>query len=85
MPVKPDDHRGLRKPGRKSKTRPPVESQSLLTARRNLPVEQSRGQIIDLVKNNRVVVITAATGSGKPTQIPTFLLHTKARRQTGLE
>ncbi|KAJ3159173.1 DEAH-box ATP-dependent RNA helicase prp43 [Geranomyces variabilis] len=72
-----DDNWVLRKPGRKGKTPPPVESQSLLTARRNLPVEQSRGQIIDLVKNNRVVVITAATGSGKTTQIPTFLLHTK--------
>lgn len=39
-----------------------------------LPIAAFRPQIIDAVRKNRVVVITAETGAGKSTQVPQYLL-----------
>jgi ATP-dependent helicase HrpA len=54
----------------------------------DLPVSALRGQILDAIAHNQVVVIAGATGSGKTTQIPkmclelgrTSIAHTQPRR-----
>ena len=54
----------------------------------DLPVSARRGEILEAIKNNQVVVIAGATGSGKTTQIPKMCLelgrnsiaHTQPRR-----
>ena len=40
----------------------------------NLPILAFRDQIMNAVRNNSVVVITAETGAGKSTQVPQYLL-----------
>jgi ATP-dependent helicase HrpA len=39
-----------------------------------LPIHAFRDQIVEAVRNNSVVVITAETGAGKSTQVPQYLL-----------
>lgn len=39
-----------------------------------LPIHAFRDQIVEAVRNNPVVVITAETGAGKSTQVPQYLL-----------
>lgn len=62
-----------------------------ITYPENLPVSARRDDIMELVRNNQVVVIAGETGSGKTTQIPKMLLdmgrgrrgligHTQPRR-----
>lgn len=54
----------------------------------DLPVSERRAEILEAIKNNQVVVIAGATGSGKTTQIPKMCLelgrkaiaHTQPRR-----
>ena len=54
----------------------------------DLPVSLRRSEILETIKNNQVVVIAGATGSGKTTQIPKMCLelgrnsiaHTQPRR-----
>lgn len=56
--------------------KPCSESYKKLRAHREqLPVYQFRDQLIESVRNNRVTIIEGATGSGKTTQIPQFLLE----------
>ena len=43
----------------------------------NLPVFKVRAKFLKLFKKNRVLVICGATGSGKSTQLPKFLLQAK--------
>lgn len=38
------------------------------------PIHAFRDQIVEAVRNNSVVVITAETGAGKSTQVPQYLL-----------
>ncbi|XP_048456055.1 probable ATP-dependent RNA helicase spindle-E [Rhincodon typus] len=40
-----------------------------------LPITKYREQLIDLIENNSVVVIRGATGSGKSTQLPQYILE----------
>ena len=57
-------------------TSKPTSSTSSLVLdnfRRNLPVYKYRNQILQLVRQNDVVFISADTGSGKSTQIASFL------------
>lgn len=42
---------------------------------KNLPVYQYRDEIIEAVKNERVVIIAGDTGCGKSTQVPQYLYH----------
>ncbi|KAL7456499.1 hypothetical protein ACHAWC_007988 [Mediolabrus comicus] len=49
--------------------------QSQLVGRQRLPVASYKQQIIDVIQQNQVVVLSGATGSGKSTQIPQFLLE----------
>jgi ATP-dependent helicase HrpA len=54
----------------------------------DLPVSARRSEILEAIKNNQVVVVAGATGSGKTTQIPKMCLelgrnsiaHTQPRR-----
>lgn len=41
----------------------------------NLPVSERRDEILDLIKNNQVVVIAGETGSGKTTQLPKLCME----------
>ncbi|XP_026888009.2 ATP-dependent RNA helicase TDRD9 isoform X1 [Electrophorus electricus] len=40
----------------------------------NLPITKNRQELISLIENNSVVIIRGATGSGKTTQLPQFIL-----------
>ena len=44
---------------------------------KDLPITIKKDEIIDSIKNNRVVIISGETGSGKTTQIPKFCLAAK--------
>src|SRR5690606_18131376 len=54
----------------------------------DLPVSQRRDDIKDAIRDNQVVIVAGATGSGKTTQLPKMLLelgyesigHTQPRR-----
>jgi len=43
--------------------------EDLLLTRNALPIWAKKGQIINAIENNPVVIITAETGSGKTTQV----------------
>ncbi|TMS21083.1 ATP-dependent RNA helicase TDRD9 [Larimichthys crocea] len=49
---------------------PPLASYEYPT----LPITKNRQELISLVENNSVVIIRGATGSGKTTQLPQFIL-----------
>ncbi|XP_050524124.1 3'-5' RNA helicase YTHDC2-like isoform X2 [Daktulosphaira vitifoliae] len=53
-------------------------NEELLALRKSLPIWEKRGQIIQEIENNPVVIITAETGSGKTTQIPQFIIDSSA-------
>ncbi|XP_065487852.1 putative ATP-dependent RNA helicase DHX57 [Caloenas nicobarica] len=48
--------------------------QSMLCERQKLPAWQERENILDLLKNHQVLVVSGMTGCGKTTQIPQFIL-----------
>lgn len=41
--------------------------------RQSLPIFKWRDELLDAVKNNQIVIVSAETGSGKTTQIPQYL------------
>ncbi|CDF36697.1 similar to DEAH (Asp-Glu-Ala-Asp/His) box polypeptide 57 [Chondrus crispus] len=43
-----------------------------------LPAHKARNEIIEKIRHNQVVVVSGATGSGKTTQVPQFLLEDAA-------
>ncbi|XP_073334572.1 3'-5' RNA helicase YTHDC2 isoform X1 [Pagrus major] len=45
----------------------------------SLPVHERQGEIVQLIRENRVVLVVGETGSGKTTQIPQFLLDECSR------
>lgn len=45
----------------------------ILKKRLELPVHQHRSEFLELVRQNRIVILVGETGSGKTTQIPQFL------------
>lgn len=49
--------------------------QHMLQSRQNLPIWKSRKDIVEAVKAHQVTIISGETGSGKSTQVPSFLLE----------
>ena len=49
--------------------------QALLKERSLLPIWSAREPLLQLIRENRALVVVGETGSGKTTQIPQFLLH----------
>lgn len=47
---------------------------SMIKARQSLPAWKKKEEILQLVKNNQVVLVTGETGSGKSTQVVQFVL-----------
>ncbi|XP_029921977.1 3'-5' RNA helicase YTHDC2 isoform X2 [Myripristis murdjan] len=47
----------------------------------SLPVHECQEEIVQLIRNNRVVLVVGDTGSGKTTQIPQFLLDDCSRNR----
>eukprot|EP00178_Gracilaria_changii_P017569 TRINITY_DN500_c0_g1_i2.p1 TRINITY_DN500_c0_g1~~TRINITY_DN500_c0_g1_i2.p1 ORF type:complete len:1343 (-),score=190.46 TRINITY_DN500_c0_g1_i2:4236-8264(-) len=63
---------------------PLKESQELKKMRKQrqlLPAYNSRSEILSAVKKHQVVVISGATGSGKTTQVPQFILEDAAENR----
>nr|CAD7423487.1 unnamed protein product [Timema monikensis] len=50
-------------------------NQELLPFRQSLPISSMRDEIINVINNNQVVVISGDTGCGKTTQVPQFILE----------
>ena len=57
--------------------------QKMLRARQELPAMQMRVKVERAVEEHQVVVISGATGCGKSTQVPQFLLDYLLRRGSG--
>ncbi|KAL7537502.1 hypothetical protein ACHAXR_007857 [Thalassiosira sp. AJA248-18] len=49
--------------------------------RSKLPVSSHRQHVLDAIRDNQVVVLSGATGSGKSTQVPQFLLESSSHQQ----
>lgn len=56
---------------------------SFLSKRKTLPAYSSRAQLIELIASNRVTIVAGATGSGKTTQVPTFVLEDAIEKSQG--
>ncbi|WP_309621057.1 ATP-dependent RNA helicase HrpA, partial [Salinibacterium sp.] len=71
-----------------SESPPPVAGPPHVTFPPDLPVSQRRDDIEEAIRDNQVVIVAGATGSGKTTQIPKMLMelgyqsigHTQPRR-----
>lgn len=46
----------------------------ILEVRKRLPAHDAKQQLIELMKENQVLILVGETGSGKTTQIPQFIL-----------
>ncbi|KAJ9070858.1 hypothetical protein DSO57_1003321 [Entomophthora muscae] len=62
----------LMRPVRKIET-PPFPPQ-MVEARQRLPMTKLKDQVLDLIRNNQATVVSGATGSGKSTQLPQYML-----------
>ncbi|ROL49634.1 ATP-dependent RNA helicase TDRD9 [Anabarilius grahami] len=47
-----------------------------------LPITKNRQELVSLIENNSVIIIRGATGSGKTTQLPQFILDHYTERKT---
>ncbi|KAF4105894.1 ATP-dependent RNA helicase TDRD9 isoform X3 [Onychostoma macrolepis] len=47
-----------------------------------LPITKNRHELVSLIENNSVIIIRGATGSGKTTQLPQFILDHYAEKKT---
>lgn len=52
-----------------------AEYSAMLVKRQSLPAWSSKAEVVDTIANNRIVIISGATGSGKTTQCPAFVLE----------
>ncbi|TNY18898.1 P-loop containing nucleoside triphosphate hydrolase protein [Rhodotorula diobovata] len=57
--------------------------QRMLEGRKRLPAWSMRDKIVDLIRNERVVIVCGETGSGKTTQVPAFVLEDAIMRGEG--
>ena len=53
--------------------------------RKSLPAASAAGEILDLIRSNRVVIIAGETGCGKTTQVPQFILDEAIEAGNGSE
>lgn len=60
----------------------PEALRAMSEKRQRLPAFKSRGSIIDVIRGNQVTVVSGATGSGKTTQVPQFLLEDASQSRT---
>ena len=60
--------------------RSPVEK--IMKTFAQLPIESARGEIIQALKNNQVVIVVGETGSGKTTRLPVYL-YQEGMNKTG--
>ena len=51
----------------------------------DLPIARKREEILKLIAENRVIVLSGETGSGKTTQVPSFVLDEMIRIEKGSE
>jgi ATP-dependent RNA helicase DHX57 len=56
----------------------PAALAAMAEKRKALPAFKSRTNIVDVIRRNQVTVISGATGSGKTTQVPQYLLEDAA-------
>ncbi|CDW97667.1 hypothetical protein [Sporisorium scitamineum] len=49
--------------------------QKMLPGRQGLPIANHRQEILDLVENNQIFVLSGETGCGKSTQVPAYILE----------
>ena len=49
--------------------------EDLRTKRKNLPMNQYRDKVLEMINNNTYSIVIGATGSGKTTQVPQILLE----------
>ncbi|KAH8345167.1 hypothetical protein KR059_007291, partial [Drosophila kikkawai] len=54
---------------------------SMMEDRRNLPIYGHRTRILKAMQSERVVIIQGATGSGKSTQVPQYILESAAQHR----
>ncbi|KAA8582197.1 hypothetical protein FQN60_008937 [Etheostoma spectabile] len=64
------DGRWFQKPAGSTAPPPPLASYEYPS----LPITKNRQELISLIENNSVVIIRGATGSGKTTQVPQYIL-----------
>ncbi|KAM0754112.1 P-loop containing nucleoside triphosphate hydrolase protein [Meredithblackwellia eburnea MCA 4105] len=50
------------------------EYEEMVRVREKLPAWSMREKIVDLIEKNRVVIVSGETGSGKTTQVPSFVM-----------
>lgn len=53
----------------------PANPSPLQDFRKTLPVFSMKNKLLNLIRNNRVVIVSSETGSGKTTQIPQVCLY----------
>lgn len=58
------------------------ELSKMLSHRKKLPAHESRKSILLSIQKSQVVVICGATGSGKTTQVPQFILEEASEKRT---
>lgn len=49
--------------------------QKMLQARKSLPAWNKKTELLNLIRNNQVVIVSGETGCGKTTQLPQFILE----------
>ncbi|SCV03685.1 LAMI_0H10132g1_1 [Lachancea mirantina] len=54
---------------------PPPSFEQIQESRRGLPAYQVKSELLQIVRDNQVIVIIGETGSGKTTQVPQFLFE----------
>lgn len=50
-----------------------------------LPIAENRSSILELIQNNRVIVLSGDTGCGKSTQMPQYILDSFALNRNGFD
>ena len=58
---------------------------ALLQARQQLPIHRSRQLLLDTIRDNQFAVVSGETGSGKTTQLPSYLLEDMINTGRGSE